>query len=636
MGKSDLMTEFLRARLLSERSVSKTARERADELASRVAELEEKLKFVSLQREKAEKATSDILAILKNHEIGDVSEDFDSSSKQEENSQYFKARNGSLTTEDIPTNLKLRNSEKEAYSSSEIESTPSTGRSLSWISTRDSQHSLEKKKYVESVRRRASFSSNHSSSRRVGKSCRRIRRKDTRSVDELQNEGIEKTTYSKGSSNYSDGEPVALPETSGTQKVKGHYFIELEENKDMESALLHQAQLICRYEEEEQVQREWEEKFRENNSGTQDSCDPGNYSDVTEERYETKSPDLSCAAVILNTDNQEVKQQPPDACVTEEPQISKTPPSVADGENVTIVRPESSASEFSFPKSEKLLEDRSPQYLPTVSTIEHTPEQKTPPYAGKRTPASSSLELAIVPQETSNSFGSVLEALQQAKLSLSQKLSSSPQVAEGRSRNFLEPSYSDRFQMPFGTPGLFRLPTDYQCEATTRVSSGIGANPSFANFPREFGADRPIVYQYEVTTPGVGATPSLGNFPHPFDADRFLTEPFVEPRSGLSGDLYRTVPSRSITPEMRPVVPPPERFLNQPRLGGDGLPSTSTTRLDPYSSSVRPSFQDSYPFLPDITLHIPSNEERASSSEKGLPPLMRLSSYDQEFIFWGV
>lgn len=146
-----------------------------------MAELEEQLRYVSLQREKAEKATSDILVILKNHEIGDVSEDFDSSSEQEENLQEFEARNGTLMTmEDTPTNLKLRNNDKEAYSSSEIESSPSTGRSLSWKSTRDSQHALEKKKYVESVRRRASFSSNNSSSRRVGKSCRRIRRKDAR------------------------------------------------------------------------------------------------------------------------------------------------------------------------------------------------------------------------------------------------------------------------------------------------------------------------------------------------------------------------------------------------------------------------------------------------------------------------
>lgn len=145
-----------------------------------VAELEEQLKFVSLQREKAEKATGDILVILKNHGIGDVSEEFDSSSEQEEDSQDFKARNGSLTMEETSTNVKLSNNEKEAYSSSEIESSPSTGRSLSWKSTRDSQHSFEKRTYVDSVRRRGSFSSNSSSSRRVGKSCRRIKRRDTR------------------------------------------------------------------------------------------------------------------------------------------------------------------------------------------------------------------------------------------------------------------------------------------------------------------------------------------------------------------------------------------------------------------------------------------------------------------------
>lgn len=93
--------------------------------------------------------------------------------------------------------------------------------------------------------------------------------------------------HSKGSSNGSDGEAVASPETSGyangknppedtvsgksngTQKVNGHYFGVLEKDKDMESALLHQAQLIGRYEEEEKAQREWEERFRENNSGTQ-------------------------------------------------------------------------------------------------------------------------------------------------------------------------------------------------------------------------------------------------------------------------------------------------------------------------------------------------------------------------------
>lgn len=104
-----------------------------------------------------------------------------------------------------------------------------------------------------------------------------------RSVEELQNDGIEKTAYSKSSSNCSDGKAIASPESSeyangkdpspgrsnGNQKNSGHYFNVLEKDKDMESALLHQAQLIRRYEEEEKAQRDWEEKFRENNSGTQ-------------------------------------------------------------------------------------------------------------------------------------------------------------------------------------------------------------------------------------------------------------------------------------------------------------------------------------------------------------------------------
>ncbi|KAH6813576.1 hypothetical protein C2S51_022594 [Perilla frutescens var. frutescens] len=647
MEKSDLMTiEFLRARLLSERSVSKTARQRADDLANRVAELEEQLKFVSLQREKAEKATTDILVILKNHGMGDISEEYDSSSEQEENSLDFKARNGSLNTEDTSTNVELRNNEKEAYSSSEIESSPSTGRSLSWKSTRDAQHSIEKKKYMDSVRRRASFSSNSSSSRRVGKSCRRIKRRDTRSVEELQNDGIEKTTHSKGSSNCSDGEPDRLTESSGyangknslenpvlgrssvTQNVNGHYFNVPEKDIDMESALLHQAQLIGRYEEEEKAQREWEEKFRENNSGTQDSCDPGNYSDVTEERYETKVRELSCAPGTLDSDDQELKQEPADA-IGEEPQTSKVSPSVADADkgilqgercSTGIVAPESLTSDFSFPKSVKSPEDfsgradeasrhRSQQYLPTVSLIEHTPPKTSPSYAEQITPlswASSSYELAVVPQDTLSSLGSVLEALQRAKLSLSQKLSSSPLAAEGTSGNAVGPSNTetnkmDGIQVPFGTPGLFRLPTDYQFEATTRSNPGNDAQPSF------------------------------GNFPHEFAADRFLAEPFVEPRSGLSGDLFRTVPSRTLSPEMRPVFSP-QRFLSQPRLGGGTPPSTAMSHLDHYSNHVLPPRQDSYPFLPDITLAIPPNEEAisrtAQSSEKGLPPVMRLSLYD--------
>jgi phage regulator Rha-like protein len=40
----------------------------------------------------------------------------------------------------------------------------------------------------------------------------------------------------------------------------------------MEKALEHQAQLIDRFEAMEKAQRQWEEKFRENNSSTTPVC----------------------------------------------------------------------------------------------------------------------------------------------------------------------------------------------------------------------------------------------------------------------------------------------------------------------------------------------------------------------------
>jgi hypothetical protein len=75
--------EFLRARLLAERAVSKSARAKLDGLADKVAELEEQLKIVSLQRKKAEQATADVLAILEENGYNDVSDDYDSNSDHE-------------------------------------------------------------------------------------------------------------------------------------------------------------------------------------------------------------------------------------------------------------------------------------------------------------------------------------------------------------------------------------------------------------------------------------------------------------------------------------------------------------------------------------------------------------------------
>ncbi|GKD93162.1 hypothetical protein Tco_1372999, partial [Tanacetum coccineum] len=45
----------------------------------------------------------------------------------------------------------------------------------------------------------------------------------------------------------------------------GHSVQNYGTERDMERALEHQAQFIARYEAEEKAQREWEDKFRENN-----------------------------------------------------------------------------------------------------------------------------------------------------------------------------------------------------------------------------------------------------------------------------------------------------------------------------------------------------------------------------------
>ncbi|KAL3838220.1 hypothetical protein ACJIZ3_022811 [Penstemon smallii] len=541
MEDSNAMTiDFLRARLLSERSVSKTARQRADELSKRVAELEEQLKFVSLQRKKAEKATSDVLAILENRGISDFSEGFDSCSDQDENPHEFEVHK-----KDSSTNMRVNKNEMEAYSSSELEYSPSIGRTLSWKSSKDSQYSLEKKKYMESVRRRASFASSGSSSKRVGKSCRRIRRRETK-------DGPEIVACSRNVSNCSDTEPYELRESAGYDNEKNplENRISGSNNEDMESALRHQAKLIGQYEAEEKAQRDWEEKFRENNSGTQDSCDPGNHSDVTEERYEIKSPEpLSTSETLNSNNNQETKQEP-----------SKAQPSLPvlqdEKPSGTIACESSAASEFSFPTSKNNNELE-------LSRTHHENE------------------LALLPQETSNNLGSVLEALQQAKLSLNQKLNSSAPVITPNS----ESHNVDKFRVPF-SPGLFRLPTENQFSSELYVdsrSASFGQSSSFANIPTE------------MTT------------------SRFVSEPFLDVGNAHSGALYRTSPARPLTTG----------------IGSGDLPQRSMSHI--YTNPVLFSDTNSYPFLPNVTPRLPFNEGTSRtfrSSETGLPHVTRLSSYD--------
>ncbi|CAI9773039.1 unnamed protein product [Fraxinus pennsylvanica] len=663
--------EFLRARLLSERSVSKSARQRADELAERVEELEEQLKFVSLQRKKAEIATADVLAILEDHGISDVSEGFDSNSDQEETLCESNSHNDMAMGNEASTNIKIRRNDKEAYSSSEIESSPSIGRSLSWKSGKDLQYPLERKKYMDLARRRDSFASTGSSTRRVGKSCRMIRHRETGSaIEESRNDVHVKATYcseiepdtSRKSPEHDKEKnllknPPAVLENQ-KQETNGHYFGGYRGDNDMERALQHQAQLIGQYEEEEKAQREWEEKFRENSSYTLDLCDPGNHSDVTEEHNEfrtpeppytagatssgthhsdvteeqdeIKAPEPPYTAGATSSGNQEMKSEQVEAYVYQESQTSKSLPSITDANKGNLpdrrcsgmISFDSSAPEFSHPMSMGSSDQQfsgnhhdaplhsSHQCLPSCNSSYSSAKiplshagNSMPMYVSSGSPLCH--DLAVMPQQTFTDLGSVLEKLQQAKLSLKQNLNSSPLVPGGTPGNIgkssnPETNTLDKFKIPVAYPGLFRLPTDNEFEAINRSNRpGIGTEFGFPQISPE----------------------SAG--------ERFSSNPFVESRSAFVANQFLNVPPSSFT-EIRPRVST-QGSLSQPRLGGAGPPSFDGLNYrNPRMGMVLPSSSnDFYPFLPDFTLRLPSSEGISRTfprSELGVHPVNRFFS----------
>lgn len=120
--------------------------------------------------------------------MNDLSEAFDSSSENERTHGESKVGNINSTNEeeDSSVNSKERRTETDEFSGSEHESCSSLpGRSLSWKSGKDSPHSTDSKKFIESSNsRRYSITSNNSSSpkHRLGKSCRQIRRGEMRLV----------------------------------------------------------------------------------------------------------------------------------------------------------------------------------------------------------------------------------------------------------------------------------------------------------------------------------------------------------------------------------------------------------------------------------------------------------------------
>ncbi|KAI3899031.1 hypothetical protein MKW92_017753 [Papaver armeniacum] len=299
MEDSTLTTiEFLRARLLSERSASKTAKQKADELAKRVVELEEQLISVSLERKKTEKETEEVMAILESNGISDFMEALDSSSDEEQI---------------------LVESGEDTASSSKGNSTLPIGRSLSWKSNNGNSSSAEKRCTSQARRREGRFlsTSGSCSKPRLGKSCRQIKRMDLRSpADDIDDESLRlyspanefdngsgnSTGHYENSSKNSEtglnesaeclGSDLVEYRSEGTSAIVN--VNESRSDAGLENELGDQTKLIGWYEAEEIAQREWEEKIREDGSCTPDSREHGgNQSDITEERNEVGAKDES-------------------------------------------------------------------------------------------------------------------------------------------------------------------------------------------------------------------------------------------------------------------------------------------------------------------------------------------------------
>ncbi|KAK9093474.1 hypothetical protein Syun_028385 [Stephania yunnanensis] len=514
--RSAATIEFLRARLFSERSISRAAKERADRLAKRVAELEEQLKLVTLQRKKAERAAAQVLSILDSNAARDFSE--------------------------------------ETYCGSEEDGTPiepksqasSNGISISQKSDGGS-NAHEKKKHIDQSGELSFPASNAISStmEHSEKSSHKMNKKERRSADD------EKTKYShmlevheneavgkSGDADIFKDDLTEISQVNATEKDKnislevlapGPLEDQRQENGgslfsnengrdgDMERALELQARLIGHNEAEETAQREWEEKFRDNNRCAPDYCEPGNQSDITEEsdelREERKNEvreESTESAGVISAHGQVVKSGVEHIWNGEKiggTVLNRALPTHLD--NVYSLDQQSkrsnannlrlNMSEFPFQNQEKQeseLNQKQKLDLPRNSPREnslHLEHQLRPLFSsskGDATNLSNAESLGIHNEqqafgdhEASTGLGGVLEALQLAKVSLNRRLGTSSLTAQsrpaelGREIPALAIEGGDASEIPIKSDGLFRVPSSSQFKVASDHTRFL------ANFP---------------------------------------------------------------------------------------------------------------------------------------------------------
>uniref|UniRef100_A0ACD5TFN0 Uncharacterized protein n=1 Tax=Avena sativa TaxID=4498 RepID=A0ACD5TFN0_AVESA len=292
---------FLRARLLSERSVSRAAKDRADQLATRVAELEEQLRTVTAQRRKAERVNEEVLAILDSQGFGRrLSDAADSGSDDEDTG-------GTPETPDRGSGSDARGEAEDALSGSELGGPSPAGApqpgGLSWKGRAASPDSDRRQPHHEARQLRQRHGHSHRRSGYIrllpadsspkyqpGQSCRKIKRMELRLqtededgkdnvAEDPEEEEPERSdcTACTDEQHDLDGEVSQDgPVSSGDGRVQDgneRYTMECEKDGEMERVLEKQAELIGQYQAQENAQREWEKKFNGSRDSTSDDID---------------------------------------------------------------------------------------------------------------------------------------------------------------------------------------------------------------------------------------------------------------------------------------------------------------------------------------------------------------------------
>ncbi|CAN8278892.1 unnamed protein product [Cochlearia groenlandica] len=510
-GQQDLTSmtiDFLRARLLAERSVSKSARAKLDGLSDKVAELEEQLKIVTLQRKRAEQTTADVIAILEENGFTDVSDDYDSESDHE---SYSQTNSGS----------------------SFIRVEEMSGKSISWKGRRREPGSSDKIKDSRNRRQRGFDLAYFSSPRhRQGRSCRQVRRNESRTdsedykrdinKDDVQENGVCNEMLPKTSEEafVTAVDVTTVKVDESLQRLSNSNGLENENSEDvnLRSALNNRAQVIGSFEDMEETQKQWERKFTEKQSSALDLCDVGNHSDVTDESNGGKAqaqaqlpsstgvPPLRDTTPIAN----EVNFKEPfetlshgllDNSVTSPDKCCKScsfrsrerdaSPSEDKRQHISESL-KSESSEASHSQSRKgICEHSSP-------TIQPPPVTRPNSRGGSFCSNATTIQKIVYPlvpmaKDKSDACDTVLTALKQAKLSLQEKVnnlhirkpeylseSSYPSTPGSYMNTYalpIEPAYGTKSSLPASSvgsmvefpvscAGLFRVPTDFSPDAS--------------------------------------------------------------------------------------------------------------------------------------------------------------------------